>query len=232
MFTAGSLVNSAMTKLKEQARTFDNVHSKALEFVNTCNDKISHLNMDENQTLEIDSLETALPVKRQRRKKRMVDELIDDEGNSSDSLADFRVNVFNLIMDRIVQSLDSRFVQHRKLYKDLSCLDPAEFKTIAEKGLEDEALEGIMKLSPQISKDRVILKLFSFASNFDVLKLLLNGGENMVSSCNKCKICTLLCKLVGTTGKYSDKDTTKICICLIANMTPLSFNYFFHPLNH
>jgi hypothetical protein len=120
----------------------------------------------------------------------MADELIDHEGNSSDTLANFRVNVFNLIMDHIVQSLDSRFVQHKKLYRHLSCLDPAKFKTIEEKGLEDEALEGIIKLSPQISKDQAILELFSFASNFDVLKLLLNGGENMDSSCNKCKICS------------------------------------------
>ena len=35
----------------------------------------------------------------------MADELVNDEGNSSDPLADFGVNVFNLIMDRIVQSL-------------------------------------------------------------------------------------------------------------------------------
>jgi hypothetical protein len=51
-------------------------------------------------------------------------------------------------MGRIVQSLELRFVQHKQLYKDLSCLDPAKFKTTAEKGLEDEALEGIMKLFP------------------------------------------------------------------------------------
>jgi hypothetical protein len=188
MFTAWSLVDSATTKLKEQTRTFHTVHSKALEFVTTCNDKISQMNMDENQTLEIDALETALPVKRQRKKKRMADELVNDEGNSSDPLADFRVNVFNLIMDRIVQSLELRFVQHKQLYKDLSSLDPAKFKTTAEKGLEDEALEGIMNLFPQISKDQVKLELFSFASNFDVLKLLLNDGQNyMGSSCNNCK---------------------------------------------
>lgn len=148
------------------------------------------MNMDENQTLEIDALETALAVKRQRKKKIMAEELIDDEINSSDSLADFRVNVFNPIMDRILQSLESRFVQHKQLYKDLSCLDPAKFKTIAERCLVDEALEGIIKLFPQISKDQVILELFSFASNFDVLKLLLNDGENMDSSYNTCKICS------------------------------------------
>jgi hypothetical protein len=41
MFTAWSLVDSATTKLKEQTRTFHNVHSKALEVVTKCNDKIS-----------------------------------------------------------------------------------------------------------------------------------------------------------------------------------------------
>jgi hypothetical protein len=47
------------------------------------------------------ALETTLPVKRQRKKKRMADELVNDERDSSDPLADFRVNVFNLIIDRI-----------------------------------------------------------------------------------------------------------------------------------
>jgi hypothetical protein len=48
-----------------------------------------------------------------------------------------------------------------------------------------------MKLFPQISKDQVKLELFSFASNFDVLRLLINDGENyMGSSCNNCKTCS------------------------------------------
>ena len=67
----------------------------------------------------------------------MANELTGDETNSLDSLADFRVNVFNLIMDRIVQSLESHFVQHEQLYKDLFCLDPTKFKTTAKKSLED-----------------------------------------------------------------------------------------------
>jgi hypothetical protein len=48
-----------------------------------------------------------------------------------------------------------------------------------------------MKSFPQISKDQVTLELFSFASNIDVLKLLLNDGENyMGSSCNNRKTCS------------------------------------------
>ena len=69
----------------------------------------------------------------------MADGLIDDdEGNSSDSLADsFLVNVLNLIMDGVVQSQESRFVRHKQLSKDVSCLDQDKFKTITEIGLED-----------------------------------------------------------------------------------------------
>ena len=104
------------------------------------------------------------------------------------------VNVFNLIMYRIVQSLELRFVQHKQLYKVLSCLDPAKFKTILQRmalKMKHCKVICIMKLFPQINKDQVKLELFSFASNFDVLKLLINDGENyMDSSCNNCKTCS------------------------------------------
>jgi len=72
--------------MKERTRTFDNVHSKALEFLNKCNENISQMNVFYNQTLETDALERALPIKRQKKKNIMADELTDDEGNSSDSL--------------------------------------------------------------------------------------------------------------------------------------------------
>jgi hypothetical protein len=95
------LVDSAITKLKEQTRTFHNVDSMALEFVTKCNDNISQMNMDENQTLEIDALETAFPAKRQRKKKIIADELVNDEGNHSVPLADFRVNGSHCPVTRI-----------------------------------------------------------------------------------------------------------------------------------
>ena len=82
------------------------------------------------------------------------------------------------------------YILHEQLYKHLSYLDPTKFKTIAEKGLEDGALEGIIKLFPQISKRQVKLELFSFASKFVVLKLLLANDDNKDSSCNYCKICS------------------------------------------
>ena len=85
-------------------------------------------------------------------------------------------------MDAIVQSLELRFVQNKQLYKDLSCFDPEKSKTIEQNGIEDKVLEGIIKLFLQISEDQLILELFSFASNFDTLKLLLNHGEIMASS--------------------------------------------------
>ena len=41
---------------------------------------------------------------------------------------------------------------HEQLYEDLSYSDLAKFKTSAEKGLEDEALEGIIKLFHKSAK--------------------------------------------------------------------------------
>ena len=81
----------------------DNIHTKALEFRNKYSNKISKMNIDENQRQAIDALETAFPFKMPRKQKRMADKPIDDEGNTTDYLADIRINVFNLIMDRIVQ---------------------------------------------------------------------------------------------------------------------------------
>lgn len=75
----------------------------------------------------------------------MAEELIDDGGNSSYFQVDFLVNMFRLIIDRFVQS---RFLQLKQLYKDLTCLHTTRFKTIAKKSFEDEALEGIIKLFP------------------------------------------------------------------------------------
>ena len=48
--------------------------------------------------------------------------------------------------------------------------------------------KALIKLFPQISKEREKLELVSFALNFDVLMLFLNDGENIDSSCNNCKI--------------------------------------------
>ena len=48
-----------------------------------------------------------------------------------------------------------------------------------------------MKLFPQISKDQGKLELFSFASNFDVLRILRNDSKIYIgSSCNNYKTCS------------------------------------------
>jgi hypothetical protein len=93
------------------------------------------------------------------------------------------------------------------LYQDVSCFDPAKCNTTAENSLEDEALERIMKLLQQISKEQVKLELFSFPSSFDVMKLFLNDDENyMGSSCSKacstCLSCVLNCL---TSNRLHDK---------------------------
>ena len=60
-------------------------------------------------------------------------------------------------------------IAHKQLYKDVCYLGTTNFKTVAE---------------------RRLLELSFFASNFDVLKLLLNDGENTDSSRKNCLICS------------------------------------------
>ena len=67
-------------------------------------------------------------------------------------------------------------------------MDPARFKTIGENDIGDTTLEGIIKLFPQISEDQVIVEWFYLCIN-GVLKLLLNGGDNMDSNWNNSNIC-------------------------------------------
>lgn len=72
----------------------------------------------------------------------MAHELVSDDKFLSDDLYDYQANMFNLILDGIVQPLIMMTTVHKKL----SLLDLAKFKTPAEKGLEDEDFEGITKL--------------------------------------------------------------------------------------
>lgn len=58
----------------------------------------------------------------------------------NDQLQKFTVDVHNKILDTIVERMRRRFLKHRDLYTDLSCLSPTNFKKITEQGLSNIAL--------------------------------------------------------------------------------------------
>ena len=71
----------------------------------------------------------------------MADETSTDERDTSDVLSDCRVHTHNVVINRVVQLLESWFTDgHELLYKDLAYFDPCNFKDIEATGQPDNAL--------------------------------------------------------------------------------------------
>ena len=111
--------------------------------------------------------------KRVRRKKRLDGEQCQDEA-LLDELQSFKVNTFNLIVDRIVTNLKTRFLDHEMLYKDFSCFDPKRFKELRTSGIPAAAMSKICDLlGSRVNKDDLSMQLESFANAFPRLAMSL-----------------------------------------------------------
>ena len=93
-----------------------------------------------------------------------------DEGRNLDALMEFQVDTHNVIMDRAVEALESRFASHKSLFADLSCLDPTRFEDIILYGIPYGALGSICKLASSTNVENLRDELQSFAQNYSQLK--------------------------------------------------------------
>lgn len=73
----------------------------------------------------------------------MTDELLNDDP-INDTKQKYTVEVHNQVMDRIVESMNSRFVNNNLLYMDLSLLSPVNFNSFKH-GLPKTALKALSK---------------------------------------------------------------------------------------
>jgi len=75
------------------------------------------------------------------------------------SLNAFEVNVYNLIFDKIIQGISSRFSLYSQLFADFSCLNPNNFKvnmplpTTALSSLHDKIVHFIPEISYDTLRD-------------------------------------------------------------------------------
>lgn len=116
------------------------------------------------------------PTKRIQRKKRMAGELAVDEPIllASDQ---FRVEVYKVTLDKIINSLQSRFTKHGQLFADLACLDPRNFEDILLH-LPNNALERlsslVIKFDSMATKEKLQSELLDFSSKWQRLKMSLD----------------------------------------------------------
>ena len=59
----------------------------------------------------------------------------------------FKVHVFQLAKDQIVNSIDERFSCNQDLIGDSACLDPRRFHELLENGIPENSLERVANLA-------------------------------------------------------------------------------------
>ncbi|XP_025425624.1 uncharacterized protein LOC112694388 [Sipha flava] len=147
------MVKSALSQIVKYQRDMENIIAKSDTFVEWVNNQLELQDLDNAIYLQ-----EQFEIKRLRKRKRMTDELLNDDP-INDAKQKYTVEVHNQVMDRIVESMNSRFVNNSPLYMDLSLLSPVNFNSF--KHVSDNLEEFYQKLREE---------LVSFSNNWDNLK--------------------------------------------------------------
>lgn len=159
---AWRLVESAVLRLKALRNRFDETLGAAKTFVLKFTEKIEH-SSDRDILKEI-TIETDFRRKRQRKIKKMASEVCDDEKVLSSPEDEFRVHVFNCIVDTVIQTMENRFVKHKNLYLDIALFDSQKFNQNKPDELPTNALEKICELIPSLDKGKLKEEIISFVN--------------------------------------------------------------------
>lgn len=111
------MVNGALQQLKLISRDGQELKTIVRQFIENENKKIEPLEDTENKNFDL-LIQTSLPKLRVRKKKKHFNELIEDDP-FSDPYSKFKVEVYNVVMDGIVNSMQKRFIINSKIYTDL-----------------------------------------------------------------------------------------------------------------
>ncbi|XP_004209165.1 uncharacterized protein LOC101237930 [Hydra vulgaris] len=167
VLVAFKMVEKAVIELKSQSRLFDDVHNNALQFVRMANASIIQ------RTETILEVRIELPAKRKQKTPTMLDEHTVDERDESKALEHYKIHTYNVVMDQVVQSLESHFTSHRQLYMDMACFDTSNFGDLAISGIPLNSLRSIIQFLPDADVDKIKAELLSFVTNYEILKLSL-----------------------------------------------------------
>jgi len=91
-------------------------------------------------------------------------------------LIKFQIEVFNVVFNTAISSLENRFNMSSKFMVDLACLHPSRFEEVQY--LSTEPLERLSsylkKFDPSITSLKLYSQLKDFAQKWDTLRLSLN----------------------------------------------------------
>lgn len=197
------MVENTTSSLKSISRNFEEVFAKAQFFAKSANRYFDEKGLPFAAEIEFAN-------KRVQKRKTFHGESIDN----FQPTAKFKycVEVYNITLDTIINSLESRFIKHRQFYLDFECFHPSTFPEIDK--LPENALDDIshklQQYNSNISKNALRNQLADFASKWDRFKISLadeyktgqinndeeaEGDRNgeMLTCDKSCKNCILCC---------------------------------------
>lgn len=165
---AWAFVEKAQKSLGKVRDDYEAITKASKKFVRVMTSLIAQ-KIENDSSIDVDGLqiEMELPQKRARAVKRIHGQTTEyqDAFKNSSVEEKFRIKVFNVIMDTITSTIQTRFADQKTLYLDLACFDPRQFSELKKNGLPQNALNKICTLVQDIDKSKLYEELQSL---FDV----------------------------------------------------------------
>jgi len=122
IMTAYQMVTQTLQDLRKCTREFSRTKDAADKFVQHTNKMFQKM---KNNVIEI---KNSLPQSRKKKKTKQFHDYEADDDPITDPLHSYEVNVYNQVLDTVIESISSRFEKHGQLCADFACLDPNNFK--------------------------------------------------------------------------------------------------------
>lgn len=179
------MVKASLNELKKIQRNIDNTMQVCDEFILKMTNEIQKRIDVSSENLEIQEIQNKFEVKRVAKKRKMAnyesnDEPIEDEKKK------FSVEIYNRVLDIIIESMTKRFSNNNDLLIDLSLLSPSNFNLIKD-GLSVDALAKLShKIKPFIDnhlseneiKNNLAEELITFGKSWNFLKRSVDDEYN------------------------------------------------------
>lgn len=160
------LVSSAYDQLKSIQRGMDAIKAETDSFVKWASNEF------EKRGAEVE-LQLHLPTRRIRHVKKLPGEMSSD-APIEDADYKFTVEIHNVVLDTVVESIEKRFQKNKELYLDLAFLSPASFETIKTGNIPRESLNFLSKtvsaFDPDVTRETLKEELIHFANAWEKLK--------------------------------------------------------------
>ena len=157
ILAALKMVNKTTTMIESIRNEFEDIVKESTLFATSTNSLLDETDLEEQ-------IATELPVKRVRRNKKRPSEKADDEILES-PMKQFRVNVFNVIIDSASSAARNRFGQNENILQVVAFLDPQNF-SLCREGIPEDRLHALADLAEVDRKD-LCAELTAFAEHFD-----------------------------------------------------------------